>query len=131
MRKILQILPLLIILCTCREELPVEETPFYPSAYIKSKIISPSEGDLYYTGSKIKIKWEMPGSVEKVYIRLLRKTVVKEIISAETENDGEYEWDIDVNIKPSIHYRIEITNHDSHYPVVTSDYFIIKSGLAL
>ncbi|AFN74874.1 hypothetical protein MROS_1640 [Melioribacter roseus P3M-2] len=130
MRKIFYLLSLVSIICSCREELPVEEEPFYPSLFVKPEIFSPAEGDLYYTGSKMEIKWEMPGSVEKVYIRLLRKTVVKEIISAETENDGEFEWNIDVNIKPSIHYRIEIANHDSHYPVVTSDYFIIKSGLA-
>ncbi|MGK9477651.1 Ser-Thr-rich GPI-anchored membrane family protein [Melioribacter sp. OK-6-Me] len=129
MKTILHILSLVLILYACREELPVEEEEVYPSVFIKSKIFSPAEGDLYYTGSIMKIKWEMPANIKKVYIRLLRKSVVKEIISAETENDGEFEWNIDVNIKPSIHYRIEITNHDSHFPSILSDYFIIKSSL--
>ncbi len=130
MKKILHILSFVLILYACREELPVEEKEVvYPPVLIKSEIFSPSEGDIYYTGSIMKIKWKMPGSIKKVYIRLLRKSVVKEIISAETENDGEFEWNIDVNIKPSIHYRVEITNHDSHYPSILSDYFIPELSL--
>ncbi len=121
-----------LFLCSCREKINVVEPKEILSSRFSNitlQITSPSKWELWRQQKTYSIKWSFSTNSSYVFLKieLTKKGKVKFIISENTNNDGEYEWNIPVNIENSNMYQIKISNLSNPNIYALSDEFSIRN----
>ncbi len=121
---------LVITITSCHNEQLVTSPPQVSEITVferKLPVISPEEWETWYMQETYTIKWKPTEKIKFVKIELVRKYKPKLTIVTETENTGFLEWKIPYYLKPSLHYRIKISDANNPEIVNYSDEFAIKS----
>ena len=84
------------------------------------------EGITWDTGKEYRILWESTGYITSVDLQLLKEGGVIHDIAIGTENDGEYDCIIPVDLEPSTEYQLKISDHADPSISLTSETFTIK-----
>ena len=88
-------------------------------------ITSPSEGDIFALGDACQITWEGFTSTNSVSIDLFQANTFIQNITASTQDDGIYDWNIFNNLSNSDQYKIKVTNLEDSNIYAFSDLFSI------
>lgn len=118
--KVLKILINGLIICLftfgCRELFnDVEQTVTTVQTPVEaSKIIitSPKQGSIWKPRDTMVVEW-INNSIERIDIRLYRKSVYQFTIDDDIKNIERFSWKIPDDINPSNHYILKIINHNN------------------
>lgn len=94
----------------------------------KAKFVftSPTFRSVWKADEVMEIKWITSGQVNKVNIKLFRKSFLQFNLVLGLQNNGNYSWNIPANISPSLHYLIRIENYNNPEEYKLSERFIVE-----
>lgn len=124
------ILFFILLLISCRQYFGDASQPESIVQPVETKnnfvITSPKYAASYKHSESMNIKWLTSGSVEKINIKLFRKSAFQFDIANAADNNGSYNWKVPEDLSNSLHYilRIENTNNSNEYTL--SERFIIE-----
>ncbi|GEM_PF-4204153 len=89
-------------------------------------IIHPQEGETYYGGDTLNIKWHSKGDISRVTITILQSLLFLRLTSPlGIKNRGAFDWDIPYNFRPG-NYKIKIADAKDNSVYAVTDYISIK-----
>ncbi|MGE5456999.1 MAG: GPI anchored serine-threonine rich family protein [Methanococcaceae archaeon] len=122
---------LIALTCGCRKIFDSGTSPDNSKTYKEEKpiiyiaVTSPLEGEKFIPGTQLPIKWNSSPVLANVNIELYKKSDYIMTIVQGNANDGAVLWTIPSDIRPSVHYKIKISNSNDENDFGYSNTFSI------